>query len=70
MTSDIALRLVSTSVEDMRDSLDCAEHNGEPYSIYCLSLALGIVAKRNEKTKANLLLARIKRYEKDLSNEN
>jgi hypothetical protein len=39
MTSEIALRLVNTSVEDMKASIECAEAHDQSYSIYCLSLA-------------------------------
>lgn len=66
MTSEIALHLVNTSVEDMKNSIECAESNGQPYTIYCLSLALGVVTKRKEITKAKFLTAKIKNYEKEL----
>jgi hypothetical protein len=66
MTSEIALRLVNTSVEDMKASIECAEAHDQSYSIYCLSLALAIVTKRNEMTKAKILLGKIDKYEKDL----
>ena len=54
--------LVYTSIEDMKTSLDCAEHNDRRYSIAILQQALNMSIKMGEKTRAKILQARIKRY--------
>ena len=57
--------LIYTSIEDMKSSLACAEANGEPYSVAMLKQALSMATKAGEKTRAKIIAAKIKKYEKE-----
>jgi hypothetical protein len=64
MSRDDASWLTDTSIEDMKSSLDCAESEGQPYSVNILKQALATVTRRGEKTKARILETRIRKYER------
>jgi hypothetical protein len=64
MSREDVNNLVYTSIDDMKGSLECAESGGAPYTVEVLKIALALALKTKQKTKANILKARISRYEK------
>jgi len=55
-----AMKLISTSVEDMQSSLGCNN-----YSVAVLHWANHFAARRGERTKANILARKIKKITKE-----